>query len=74
MRQSHTKPDQEPTGYNILQVMMQIILSSHQSNLFREGAATAGNDFRPPVSSQPVSVFNANYISGFLTYLTPPKT
>ena len=40
----------------------------------REGAATAGNDFRPPVSSQPVLVLNANYISRFLTYLTPPKT
>ena len=41
---------------------------------YREGAATAGNDFRPPVSSQPVLVLNANYISRFLTYLTPPKT
>ena len=41
---------------------------------YREGAATAGNDFRPPVSSQQVLVLNANYISRFLTYLTPPKT
>ena len=40
----------------------------------REGAARAGNDFRPPVSSQPVLVLNANYISRFVTYLTPPKT
>ena len=40
----------------------------------REGTATVGNDFRPPVSSQPVLVLNANYISRFLTYLTPPKT
>ena len=39
-----------------------------------KGAATAGNDFRPPVSSQPVLVLNANYISRFLTYLTSPKT
>ena len=40
----------------------------------RESAARAGNDCRPPVSSQPVLVLNANYISRFLTYLTPPKT
>ena len=40
----------------------------------REGAARVGNDFRPPVSSKPVLVLNANYISRFLTYLTPPKT
>ena len=42
--------------------------------LIREGAATVGNDFKPPISSPPGLVLNANYISRFLAYLTPPKT
>ena len=54
--------------YDIRSQALPIVISS------REGAARAGNDFRPPVSSQPVLVLNANYISRFLTYLTPPKT
>ena len=59
---------------NKMQSLLDKLENYSNIHCIREGAARAGNDFRPPVSSQPVLVLNANYVSRFLTYFTPPKT